>query len=391
MTATPRLYYQDCYTSAFDAQVIDLSSDGKRVYLDKTYFYPTSGGQPHDTGLLGEQAVLEVVDEGERIAHLLVAPLTAETVSARIDWTRRYDHMQQHTGQHLLSAVFIELYEIPTLSFHMSSDVSTIELGRKELSDVQIDAVENRVNEIVREARDVRIVFEDAGQASGLRKERARTGVLRIVEIEGLDRSACGGTHVRSTAELGPIQIRHQEKIRGNTRIEFVCGIRALRRSKSDFRILTRLARESATAPEKLSDYLASLKERVAENEKEQAKLILHLGERDGTRLYESTTPSEDGIRRAFIRVSAIDAQTRAAVSAFISHPRTAILVMGKEPPAVLLGCSPDAGIHAGVKLKDALSKRGGRGGGSATVAQGSLPDSTAAELVLEDLGFGEP
>ena len=388
MIATPRLYYQDSYASVFDAQIADRSPDGKRVYLDKTYFYPTSGGQPHDTGVLGEQAVLDVVDEGDRIAHLLSAPVSAETVSAQIDWSRRYDHMQQHTGQHLLSAILVEMYDIPTLSFHMGNEVSTIELGTKELSDAQIDAVESRVNEIVREARRVRILFEDASQAQGLRNESLRTGTLRIVEIEGLDRSGCGGTHVRSTAELGPIQIRNHEKIRGNTRIEFACGVRALRRSKTDFRILTRLARESATAPEKLPEYLTVLKERVARSEKEQAKLVTQMGERDGAHLYDSTTPSGDGVRRAILPVPTIDVGIRATASAFATRPRAAILIVGKEPPAMLLACSPDSGIHAGAKLKDTLGKLGGRGGGSATFAQGSLPHFEAAETLIGELGF---
>ncbi len=389
MVSTPRLYYQDCYTSAFDAQVIDLSPDGKRVYLDKTYFYPTSGGQPHDTGILGEQNVLEVVDEGDRIAHVLSHPLSAVSVSAQIDWLRRYDHMQQHTGQHLVSAVFVEMYAAPTLSFHMSKEVSTIELGIKELSEAQIDDVESRANKIVREARRVQVSFEDASQAEGLRKESTRTGTLRIIEIEGLDRSACGGTHVRSTAELGPIQIRNQEKIRGNTRIELVCGMRALCRSKTDFRILARLARESATPPEKLPDYLTSLKERIAGIEKEQAKLILQIGERDGVDLYNATVPSSDGLRRAVLQVPAIDAGARATANAFASHSKAAVLVVGQKPPALLLACSPDTSIHAGAELKEVLGKVGGRGGGSATFAQGSLPSFETGDALVRDLGFG--
>jgi alanyl-tRNA synthetase len=391
MTPTARLYYQDSYTSAFHAQVVDSSPDGKRVYLDKTYFYPTSGGQPHDTGRLGEQAVLEVLDEGDRIAHLLSAPVSTGIVGAQIDWSRRYDHMQQHTGQHLLSAVFIEAYQMPTLSFHMGSEVSTIELETKELSDAQIDTVESRVNEIVREARCVRILFEDAGKVQGLRKESLRAGMLRIVEIEKLDRSACGGTHARSTAELGPIQIRKGEKIRGNVRIEFVCGLRALRRAKADFRILAQLARESATAPEKLPEHLAVLRERLAEGEKERAKLVLQIAERDGANLYGNTVASDDGLRRAVLRVPGMAAGARATASAFATHFKAAILIIAEEPPALLLACSPDSGLHAGTMLKGALSKVGGRGGGSATLAQGSLPNFETAEAVVRDLGFEKP
>jgi alanyl-tRNA synthetase len=389
MTPTSRLYYQDSYTSAFDAQVVDYSSDGKRVYLDKTYFYPTSGGQPHDKGFLAGQSVLDVLDEGDRIAHLLSAPISVQTVSAQVDWPRRYDHMQQHTGQHLLSAVFMEAYGMPTLSFHMGSEVSTIELGTKELTEAQIDAVESRADEIVREARCVRISFENSDKAQDLRKESSRTGTLRIVEIEGMDRSACGGTHVRSTGELGPIQIRRMEKVRGNIRAEFVCGMRALRRTKADFRILAQLARESATAPENLPEHVATLKERLAEAEKEKGRLVLQIAERDGASLYSSTVASEDGLRRALLRLQVIDAGARATASAFVTHSRAAVLIIAEKPPAMLLACSPDSGLHAGEMLKEALGKTAGRGGGSAVLAQGSLPNSAAAEALVIDLGFG--
>ncbi len=389
MTPTSRLYYPDSYTSAFDAQVIDSSPDRKRVYLDKTYFYPTSGGQPHDTGLLAGQTVLDVIDEGDRIAHLLAAPVSTETVAAQIDWSRRYDHMQQHTGQHLLSAVFMEVLKAPTLSFHLGSEVSTIELGIKELSDAGIDAVENRANEIAREGRSVQISFAEADQAGDLRKESSRMGTLRIVEITGIDRSACGGTHLRSTAELGLMQIRNLEKIRSNIRVEFVCGVRALRRSKEDFRILSRLARESATSPEKLSEYVKGIKERLSEGEKEQSKLVFHLAERDAADLYAAAQKSDDGLRRVLLRVPAIDTRLRATASAFAAHSEAAILLLAEEPPSVLLACSPDSNLHAGTTLKDVLGKIGGRGGGSPTLAQGSLPRSEAVGEVIRLLGFG--
>jgi alanyl-tRNA synthetase len=390
MTPTSRLYYQDSYTSVFDAHVVDRSPDGKWVYLDKTYFYPTSGGQPHDTGFLAGQAVLDVLDEGDRIAHLVSAPVSVQIVPAQIDWPRRYDHMQQHTGQHLLSAVLAEAYGVQTLSFHMGSEVSTIELGTKELTEAQIDAVESRADEIVREARRVRISFKDSDKVQELRKESSRTGTLRIVEIEGMDRSACGGTHVRSTGELGPIQIRKMEKVRGNVRIEFVCGTRALRRAKTDFRILAQLARESATAPENLPEHLAILKERLAEAEKERGRLVLQIAERDGANLYGSTVASDDGLRRALLRLQDMDAGARATASAFVTHSKAAILIIAEKPPAVLLACSPDSGLHAGAILKEVLGKVGGRGGGSATLAQGSLPSSEAAEVLVVNLGFGK-
>jgi alanyl-tRNA synthetase len=216
---TERLYYSDSYLSEFRARVIEADSTGLRVTLDRTAFYPTSGGQPFDVGTLSGARVMEVIDEGDRVTHVLDAPLTAGDVEGHIDWSRRFDHMQQHTGQHLLSAVFEELYPMPTLSFHLGVESSTIDIGASALAPDRIDRVEDRCAEIVAQARPVTVSFEDAASAAGLRKESQRTGVLRIVSIADLDRSACGGTHVRSTAEIGPLFIRKLEKIRGNVRV----------------------------------------------------------------------------------------------------------------------------------------------------------------------------
>src|SRR5271170_4402935 len=219
---TERLYYTDCYLHEFQARVLETADDGRRVYLDRTAFYPTSGGQPFDTGTLGGVDVLEVVDEEDRIGHVLESPLSPSTpgaeIDGRIDWTRRWDHMQQHTGQHLLSAVLIELFDITTVSFHMSADSSTIDISSATLDSKQAEKVEERCTEIIAEARPIRITYEDSSADLGLRKASARTGTLRIVSIDALDKSGCGGTHVRNTAELGPILIRKIDKVRGNAR-----------------------------------------------------------------------------------------------------------------------------------------------------------------------------
>jgi alanyl-tRNA synthetase len=204
---TERLYYQDCYLREFRARVIEAADEGRRVYLDRTAFYPTSGGQPFDTGTLGGAKVIEVIDEDSRVLHLLDhvldAPVESQEVEGHIDWPRRFDHMQQHTGQHLLSAVLEELFAIPTLSFHMGAELSTIEIGAGALDTSRIEQVEQRCAKIVSEARPVVITFDQASADLGLRKASERTGTLRVVAIDGIDRSACGGTHVRSTAEIG--------------------------------------------------------------------------------------------------------------------------------------------------------------------------------------------
>ena len=226
---TDRLYYNDCYLREFPARVIERLDDGRRVVLDRTAFYPSSGGQPFDVGSLGGAAVIDVLDEGERLIHVVDKLLSLGEVNGEIDWIRRFDHMQQHTGQHLLSAVFEDLFKIGTVSFHMGADVSTIDVSAESLKSSQVERVEARFAEIVAEARPVSITFEDATADLNLRKASERSGILRIVSIEGIDRSACGGTHLRSTVEIGSLQIRKLEKIRNTTRVEFVCGGRALR------------------------------------------------------------------------------------------------------------------------------------------------------------------
>ena len=177
---TQRLYYDDCYLRDFHARVIDSADGGRRVYLDRTAFYPTSGGQPFDLGTIGGAAVREVVDEEERIAHVLESPVTGD-VEARIDWDRRYDHMQQHTGQHLLSAVLIEQFDITTVSFHMGAVTSTIDVDTADLSMARIERAEERCAEIAGEARPVSISYEDSSAR--------RSG---LAESVGAGRRPCG-------------------------------------------------------------------------------------------------------------------------------------------------------------------------------------------------------
>jgi len=390
--ATERLYYHDSYLIEFEGQVVDVSADGRRVYLDRTAFYPTSGGQPNDVGELGGRPVVEVVDEEDgRIAHVLaVGSLPVGAVSGKIDWHRRYEHMQQHTGQHLLSAVLMDLYGFQTLSFHMGDEVSTIELGTKEISEKQLLAAEARANELARAGRAVRIAFEDAGQVEGLRKQSQRLGMLRIIEIEGLDKSACGGTHVRSLAETVPVQIRKIEKVRGNVRLEFVCGERAVRRAKQDFKLLQELSRQTATAMDKLPEQVAGLKDRLSEAEKERQRLAEDLAQREGREAYAATAASGDGVRRALWRVERLSEMERAKALAYAAGSRAVVLVVGKQPMGVLIACSADCGIDAGAILKQTLAEFGGRGGGSATLAQGSLPDEACALALAGKLGMVE-
>jgi alanyl-tRNA synthetase len=187
-------------------------------------------------------AVQDVVDEGDSVAHVLAAPVEPGPVDCAIDWDRRFDHMQQHTGQHLLSAVFEELLGLHTVSFHLGAESSTIDLEGGTLDAPAAARAERRANQLVSENRPVTVVYEDAAQAEGLRKPSGREGTLRIVSIDGFDRSACGGTHVRTTGEIGVILIRKLEKIRQTVRAEFLCGARAVARARADYEALNKIA-----------------------------------------------------------------------------------------------------------------------------------------------------
>jgi alanyl-tRNA synthetase len=296
--------------------------------------------------------------------------------------------MQQHTGQHVLSAVFLEALDAQTLSFHMGPEVSTIELSVKELSDAQIDEIEKRANTIVWEARPVSIVFDDADTVQGLRKASGRTGKLRVIEITSLDRSACGGTHVRSTAELGPIHVLRWERIRGNVRVEFVCGGRALRYSKKEHRAMLELSRICSTSALDLPQHVSALKQRLTQGDKAQQRLQAELARRDGEQVYREVAPSPDGLRRWSLDVPGIDDAVRAKAQAFAKLPRAVALVTGENPAGILIACSADSGMNAGALLKQALARSGGRGGGSATLAQAVLSDNGTLEFVRGQLGF---
>ena len=380
---TERLYYQDAYLAAFQATVLERADDGRRLYLDRTAFYPTSGGQPHDTGRLGGVEVVDVVDEGERIAHLLAAPVPAGPVRGEVDWARRFDHMQQHTGQHLLSAVLEDLYGFHTVSVHFGQDASTLDLDTPAITPEQVAAAETRANLVVTENRPVSIGFEDAAAAAGLRKPSDRTGPLRIVTILELDRSACGGTHVRATGEIGAILIRKVERVRKAVRLEFLCGTRAVRRARADQELLTRLAAQYSAAEDELPALVeaqrAELKEVVAGRREAEAQLDRYRA----AELYAGAAPDAAGLRRIVVREERGIERLRGVAQAVAALPRAVFVGVATSPPGLLVAASEDSGRDAGAMLRSALAPAGGRGGGTPRLAQGTV-GAEALERVVE-------
>ena len=389
---TERLYYTDSYLTEFRARVVDRSAGGDKIYLDRTAFYPTSGGQPFDTGAIAGVPVLDVIDEGDRIAHLLAAPVEPEEVACQIDWQRRFDHMQQHTGQHLLSAVFAELFGIATVSVHFGAASSTIDLDAPSLSADQIRAAEVGANEAMCQNLPVRVTFAEASGELGLRKASSRAGELRIVSIDSLDRSACGGTHVRATGEIGAVLIRKLDKVRGATRVEFLCGLRATRRARADFDALSGIAQALSAPLDDTPALVSSQMEALKTVEKDRRRLEEELGAAQGRELYDSTTPDAFGIRRAVRRLPSGPLDPfRPLAQSFCARPMAVFVGAVEQPPAILFATSPDSGLDSGKLLKAALSAAGGRGGGTARLAQGSAPSAAVLEQAVTALFASRP
>lgn len=386
---TDRLYYTDCYLRDFTAHVTEVADDGRRVYLDRTAFYPESGGQAADRGWINGVAVEDVQeDEDGRIAHLLAAPLTSADAACRIDWERRYDLMQQHSGQHLLSAVCANEFGWATVSVHLGDTVSTVDLETAALSPELLARLERRVNELAWENRPLRIEFADAAGELNLRKASARAGTLRIVSIEGLDRSACGGTHVRSTGEIGLVLLRRQERIRGMVRLEFVCGGRALARARADAEALGQVAQLYSCGLDDVPAQARRQHDALRAAEKQARMLAADLAGHRGREAYQAAIPDEHGVRRwEAIAADGSVEEARAVAQSFCAGSRAVALAAVRATGAILLATSADSGLDAGRILKFALEAAGGRGGGNARLAQGSIPPARleAALACLRD------
>src|SRR6267143_2237999 len=248
---TRRLYYDDPFEREFSARVMScevlppdvnsgITSTVLGLILDRTAFYPTSGGQPNDLGKIADANVLDVRDEGDEIIHVVDRRPESPDVIGCINWPRRFDHMQQHTGQQLLSAMFQERFGLPTVSFHLGADICTIDLRGPEPADEILEGAERAANRVVFENRPVNVRYGTADQLSelGVRKEVERDGILRAIEIEGADLQPCGGTHVKSTGQIGVVLVRRCSRVRQDWRVEFVCGGRAERVARHDFHLV---------------------------------------------------------------------------------------------------------------------------------------------------------
>jgi alanyl-tRNA synthetase len=406
MSTTERLYYQDSRLLEFDARVIGLSEldDGQiGVTLDRTAFYPTGGGQPTDTGMLGDARVVDCIDaEDEGVLHVIQgpAPEVGDSVHGKIDWLRRLDHLQQHTGQHILSAAFVELFDAPTLSFRVLEHECEIDVELVGATDERIEQAVDRANQIIWQSRPISIRQVTAEEAATLplRKEPARAGDLRVIEIGDFDLTPCGGTHASSTGEVGVIAVRTWERAKGLTRIHFMAGLRAL----ADYRKANQTAREVAELFSAGRDDSPALVARLVEENKKLKRRVGELEqiacrvEADELLHDSATTVSKgapDGTRIVAKVFDDRDAESLKQLAlALIAHPKT-IAILGSrdgDTGRLVFARSSDAAGDMNALMREACTAIDGRGGGKPDMAQGGGKSveklAEAIESALEQL-----
>jgi alanyl-tRNA synthetase len=390
---TERLYYHDSFLYDFDARVIEsFPSDGRyAIVLDRTAFYPASGGQVHDLGLLSangrEISVAEVADaEDGRILHYTSEPLpTGARVHGAIDSARRRDHMQQHSGQHVLSAAFIELFKMPTVSFHMGNESCTIDLETSGLTLAQAQKAELLANEVIAQDRAVSIRFvplEEARQL-GLRKiPPKQTGDLRLIDITDFDLTACGGTHVRATGQIGSILLRKIEKVKPGVRVEFVCGLRAVSAARRDFTTLTEAAAIYSShiydVPEQIRKSLTESKSAA----KAQHRLLEELAELQAERMLVHSPGSPRIVAQVFAERDLVFIKLLAQKLTASGTDVVALLGSLAGQATLVFAQSPGQKFNMGQLMKEAMAQLGGRGGGSADLAQGGLVENPGLEKI---------
>jgi alanyl-tRNA synthetase len=397
---TERLYYHDSFLYEFDAEVRDISAHDSRtaVVLDRTAFYPTSGGQVFDTGSLllnGDKVRITEVADGDNgeVLHFVEGGQIAKgsRVHGLIDIERRRDHMQQHSGQHVLSAAFVRLFEMPTASFHMGADYCSIDLDTKSLSAKQVEAAESLANDVVTENRPVGIRFVTQEEARGLGLRKLPPGdkdELRLIEIRDFDLTACGGTHVTGTGQIGCILLRKTEKAKQGWRVEFVCGKRAVAMARRDFAVLSEAGGLYSSHIWELPQQIRKAQEELKASRKGNERTLEELASLYAMQLLAET--AEFGGRKIVVRTFAdrdlsfikLLAQrlTRQSANA------VALLAATSGQPALVFAASPGQPFDMGALMKDALAKLGGRGGGSKDMAQGGPAQIEGVDSVLAEI-----
>ncbi len=395
--ATRRLYYDDSFQKEFTARVVhcevfppDVNSGITGtvwgLILDRTAFYPTSGGQPNDLGKIGDANVLDVREEGDEIIHVVDRRPEDSEVNGCILWPRRFDHMQQHTGQHLLSAMFQERFGRPTVSFHLGAEVCTIDLRGPEPSEEVLEGAERAANQVVFDDRPINIRYDTAEEFAkvGVRKEVDRAGILRGIEIEGVELQPCGGTHVKSTGQIGLVLVRRCSKVRQDWRVEFVCGGRAEKAARHDFQLLRQAAEKLSCAQEEVGSAASrALAERDA-NFKNLRAMLERLARAEAALAAQSTAPGPDGLRIVSRDFEGVPSEYLSFFATELAKSEKMVaLLAAREEGHLLFAQHPSSSKNMNGLLQRVFEKFGGKGGGTRDFARGRLNDGASAERAL--------
>lgn len=387
---TERLYYRNSFLREFDARVESCEQEGERwkVVLDRTAFYPTSGGQLHDLGKLNGVPVIEVADgENEKVVHYTSAAIPVGAVHGEIDWARRLDHMQQHTGQHLLSAAFIELFKFPTVSFHLGKDLSTIDLDAPAIVARHLEEAERRVNEIIFEDRVVGIRFGTAEELAeaGIRKKVEREGMLRAIEVAGFDRQPCGGTHLERTGQAGLLLIRRLERRRDLWRVEFVCGFRALAAARGDFEALGQAASLLSCGLPDVPAVLAKMIEEKRGLHSAVKRLEERRADQEARGLLAGPSVGNTGGGHVIAQVleEATPGYLGLLAEKLVAEAGIVVLLGSRGSGHVVFAQAEGFANDMGALLRETIKEFGGKGGGAKDFAQGSIPDPAKTNELL--------
>jgi alanyl-tRNA synthetase len=400
---TEHLYYHNAFLYDFEADVVDvvLASETEprpALILDRTAFYPTSGGQIFDTGWItvgDRQARVVEVSEAEdgTVHHFLDELLDVHPgmrVHGTIDANRRRDHMQQHSGQHVLSAAFVHLFDMPTVSFHMGDDYSSIDIDTKVILAEQLESVERLANEIILDDRPVEIRFvsqEEARQLELRKLPPSERGQLRLIEIRDFDLSACGGTHVRHTGQIGCILLRKVEKVRQGMRVGFVCGQRAVQTARRDYSALAEAASLFSSHIWDVGQQIRKSQEEAQAGRRQRDELLEELAEQHAARMLEDAPVLNQG--KLVVRVFAdrdLAYIKLLAQKLTRLEPKVVALLGTTRQLSVVAAASTGQSTDLGALVKKSLTRYGGRGGGSRDMAQGGVPTPEAVEPVLTEM-----
>lgn len=383
-----RLYYAQPNCKTFTANIVKNAKDeeGKNyLVLDQTAFYPTGGGQPHDTGTINDVLVTDVVEVNEEIRHYVAAPLTpTETVDCVIDWERRFDHMQQHAGQHILSAAFVNLFDLPTVSFHLGKSLVSIDLDTATISDEQLSAVEELANDIILEDRPIEVkwVTENELDAYPLRKKIQAEGEIRLVIIPDFDYNGCGGTHPSSTGQVNAIKIMSTEKHRGQTRVHFVCGKRILQQLHNKTTVIKEASQRLSAPEEQIGQAIETLlmaNHSLEKSVKEAEEVILQFEAK------ELIGAVETGVITAIFENRSVQQLQKLARLIVADTEEAVVLLVAKNEDKLQFVAAKGKLVQASMKIISTavLPNINGKGGGSdAFVQGGGEAILTAKELV---------